>query len=291
MKLVPGQYLNDDLSIPRDFKLEQGDFITLNLRALNLNENELADLFNVTKIALNHWINNTRKISMDKIAVLCNLFGITIDQYYDRDFNNDFHYEDFYGLSLYKNENNFKELSHHHLLYLFEKLNETCGLIECFVRGYVLLDGDYEIYVDCDELSYYCQTLDIDVVYTTKTEKIIKKSIKYDELLYIDKILKDNWGENAYKYIYATPNEKYKRLVMLSENHSFLKDYITKNDNKDDLLKLWIEMKKENNNYDKKYMMIKTLLANNAKLDNEKDMLKLCLYIFENEINYEGGKY
>ena len=75
---------------------------------------------------------------------------------------------------------------------------------------------------------------------------------------------------------------------MLSENIKFLKEYISKNDCKDELLKLWCDLKQEDDAYDVDSLMAKTLISNGAILNDIKTTFNLCCKIFENDL--KGGK-
>ena len=208
MKINPGKYLDENFEVPKGFILPQWDFIEMNLNAINMKEDELINLFDVSKTALNHW-KNGGNISIDKIAVLCELFGITIDQYYERDFNDDYELDDFHGLSKYKDLSNCKEYTYNDLYRLFDKLNEFMLYTKFFALGYISLDKDdddlddvdedyYKHYISFDEVDYFCQTLDMNISYDTnggKTKKI--EHITYKELCKVADELKKDWGEDS----------------------------------------------------------------------------------------------
>ena len=55
-------------------------------------------MFDITPTALRQWKTGEREISKDKLIVLCNMFGVTIDQMLERDFSDDYMMEDFHRL-------------------------------------------------------------------------------------------------------------------------------------------------------------------------------------------------
>ena len=318
MKLVPGTYF-DEMDDP-DFKLPVWTFIEMNLKALHKDEAFLVDLFGVTKQEFSNWKKDNRNIPIAKIAVLCGLFGITIDQFYDRDFNDDLQYEDLYGLSEYKNIDNCKQLSYSKLSYLFRVLPEAECTVQCFSlgrfpKGFFVENNDpYSVsspedfsyiqmgYIYGSDVEYYCQALDLDVLYDDKSGKKTQiRSITFSELKEISKILKSDWGEDSHKHITVDHSGRYEKLLMLSENHSFLKDYLRENlkeytgryEYMNGLLELWISLRQENPSYDVRGLMAKTLLASGAtllksgKVDKDR-LIQLCRDLFESDI--ENGK-
>ena len=299
MKIIPGENLNENFEAQKGFVPRQWDFIKMNLNALKMKEDELVSLFDVSKTALDHW-KKDGNISIDKIAVLCELFGISIDQYYERDFNDDHELDDFLGLSKYKDLSNCKQYTYEDLYWLFDKLNEFMFYTNFFALGYIPLDKDendpedvdenfYRHYIDPDEVDYFCQTLDMNVSYDTKDGKSKNiNSVTYKELRKVADELKKDWGDDSFNHISATPSAKYKKIVMLSENIKFLKEYIFKNDCKDELLKLWCDLKQEDDSYDVDSLMAKTLISNGAILNDIKTTFNLCCKIFENDL--KGGK-
>ena len=56
------------------------NYIDKNLKLQNIDEKYLLELFNITPKALFNWKNGSANISQDKLAILCNLFGVTIDE-------------------------------------------------------------------------------------------------------------------------------------------------------------------------------------------------------------------
>ena len=291
MKLIPVEYFEES----ENCILPQWVFIKMNLDVLKMKEDELINLFGVSKTALYHW-KNGKNISINKIAVLCELFGITIDQYYERDFNDDYGYDDMLGLSKYKNLSNCKQFTYNDLNYLFNKLEEFKHYVTFFALEYIPVNRNenstqnadkdfYRYYIDSDEVDYFCKTLDMNVTYDRKdgdTKKL--KSITYKELCEIADELRRDWGDDSYTHISATPSDKYKKVVMLSENTKFLEEYITKNNCKNELLQLWCKLKNKNASYDYNSLMAKMLITSGAMLDNAHLTLDLCKKIFERDI-------
>lgn len=301
MKLVPGKFLDDNLQAPENFVLPIWDFIEMNLNALKIDEQELVYLFDVSKQALENWKNESRNMTIDKIAVLCEMFGITLDQFVDRDTNDDFQLDDFIGLSRFKNVEDCKKLKFKDLYNLFDSLNEATFYFEYFALGYIPFDKSpddppnvdedfYRHYVSADFVEYYCQTLDINVKYDTKEGKeIFVESVTYDELCKITDIISKDWGDKSFEHITATPNKKYKVMMMKSENHKYLKHHIKDlyDRYKNELLEIWKELKEEDDSYDKNSMMAKILITSGARLGTNEEMQELCMNIFKSDISEE----
>lgn len=302
MKIIPGKYFNEHLVAPKGFVLPQWDFIEMNLNALKMKEDELVSLFDVSKTALDHW-KNGGNISIDKVAVLCELFGVSLDQYYERDFNDDHELDDFLGLSQFKYLSNYKNYTYNDLNYLFYRLNDFAFYAEFFALGYIPLDKSendpenvdedfYKHHINPNMVDYFCQTLDMNISYDIKDGNIKKiEHITYKELCNVADELRKDWGDESFNHISASPSEKYKRVVMLSENIKFLKEYISKNDCKDELIKMWCDLKQENESYDECSLMAKTLISNGAILNDIETTFQLCNNIFKNDIKkVEVGK-
>lgn len=302
MRLIPYKYIDKNFQTLDNFILPQWEFVEMNLKAVKMKEEDLIGLFDISKTAIQHW-KKGGNISIDKIAVLCELFGITIDQYFDRDFNDEHEFDDFYGLSKYRDLSNCKNYSYQELNWLFDKLNEFMFYIEYFALGYIPLEKNecdppnvdedfYKHYIDSTEVDYYCQTLEMNVSYDTKDGKTKKiESITYKELRLIAAELKSDWGDDSFNHIHATPHDKYKKILMLSENTRFLRNYIEKNPCKDELLKLWVSLKQKDESYDKNSLMSKVLISNGAMLDDVESTFNLCNQIFKSDIkNMEVSK-
>ena len=66
------------------------NYIDKSLKLQNIDEKYLLKLFDITPKALFNWKNGTANISQDKLAVLCSLFGVTIDEMLEGKFNEDY---------------------------------------------------------------------------------------------------------------------------------------------------------------------------------------------------------
>lgn len=60
------------------------NYIESNLKAKNIDDKYLIQLFNITPRTLSHWKNGTRDISQDKLAILSFMLGISIDEMLER---------------------------------------------------------------------------------------------------------------------------------------------------------------------------------------------------------------
>ena len=288
-----------------DFDDPRWEFIEINLCALGLDESFLVDLFDITKTAIKHWKTGQTSIGIDKIPVLCELFGITVDQYYDGDSNNELHYNDFYHLSCFKDATSFTQFNFMALSTLFDCLNQATMEIECFPLGYIPVieenGEESEEYFDLDDVEYFCQVLDINISYDTADGKHYEvESIKFDELCSISEVVKADWGQLSYKHIHAEYSKKYLRILLLSENDTFLRCFASDNEYeaneiKYELLELWTSLKKEMPEYDSNYMMAKTLLFCGATYlsedgPDEKRTLQLCKEIIRHDIAEQNSK-
>lgn len=198
------------------------------LYAQKIDDKYLIELFDVTPTTLEHWKNGTRKISIDKKVILANLFGITMNQFINREENDGFQLDDFYGLTRYGKIDNYKELSTNDLRWLFEKIVETECSIEYFPIGYIPLQHDdsdpvvadedfYRHYIGYDEVEYSLQTLKINVTYEFKdgTKKTIK-NISFNELKEMSKKMRSNWSDEAPNHIHANSDDVYYDVLMLN---------------------------------------------------------------------------
>lgn len=295
MKLIPGKYFKNDFDLGDDFILPLWDYIEINLENLNISEKDLVELFDITPSALSNWKNGSKQISQDKLVILASMFGVTIDEFLEREINDDYQYEKFYGLNSYSDKKRYKSFTKYDLDWLFEKINEAVAYIEYSPLGYIPpSENPYEpiLYISYDEIEYYCQSLDINIRYSTKEKENIEiKSITYEELQNVDKELRASWKEEAYKHIFAKADDKYKDLILLSENHEFLTEYINDNHKyKNEYLSIWQRLKANDSNYDKNNIMAKVLLANDAMVlvDGEEaltETLELYKQIIKNDIN------
>ncbi|MBE6138050.1 MAG: helix-turn-helix transcriptional regulator [Erysipelotrichaceae bacterium] len=305
MKLIPGKYIKNDkngnlIGPGDDFILPLWDYIEMNLHNLNISEKDLVELFDITPSALSNWKNGSKQISQDKLVILASMFGVTIDEFLEREINDDYQYEYFYGLNSYSNKKQYKYFTKHDLDWLFEKINEAEVYIEYYPLGYIPLTKDPDdpidfpdkSYIGSDEIKYYCQSLDINIRYSTKEKENIEiKSITFEKLLNVVKELRASWKEEAYKHIFAKADDKYKDLVLLSENNEFLTKYINDNPEcKNEYLSIWQRLKENDSSYDKNNIMAKVLLANDAMVlvdgeESSTETVKLYKQIIKNDIN------
>lgn len=66
------------------------NYIDKSLKLQNIDEKYLIKLFDVTPKAFDNWKKGIRTFSLDKIAVLCSLFGVTIDEMLEGKYNEDY---------------------------------------------------------------------------------------------------------------------------------------------------------------------------------------------------------
>lgn len=294
MNFSQGTTLNDEFEendVEIEVEVTQWDYIKENLDMVHMNENDLIDLFGITVAALEHWKKGKRNISLDKIAVLCQLFGITIDEFFEKGFSEENFYERFFGLYKVKGLDDYKKISNFELEWLFERLKEASYGITYFSYADAPIEKDYPY--PPKEIEYYCQTLDIDVTYDLRNqEKKTISSITYKELCDVTEWLKKDWGDEAPDHISVQPSKKYQEVLLLSEKYEYLIQYIKENNEKNELLQLWEELKSREKSYDKKCMMARVLLSAGAVFynGNEVDMdktMQLCKKIFKIDTSKE----
>ncbi len=300
MQLFPGGCFDWETgTLKENAKFPTWKYIEMNLKAQKISDKELIDLFDITPTALRQWKTGEREISKDKLIVLCNMFGVTIDQMLERDFSDDYMMEDFYGLSKFNDKADPKGFTESDFYDLFESLNRATFEIEYFALGYIPLEPDEdpnspdEAYIGCGEVEYYCRSLDIDVTYDLSDgEKASAKSINYSELCKIADLLTSLWGNESYKHIIATPNQKYDIMLLKSENAKALINHLKEYKNVTQVLfKLWQTLKDENPSYDKDYIMAKVLLSDGAYFtkDNKQDM-EATLHLFRHIASIDAKK-
>lgn len=291
MQLANNQFLEridsddcdtDEQDVPR---LPLWDYIRVSLNIIGIKREYLLDLFDITPATLCHWEKGERQISQDKIVVLANLFGVTIDQFIEREINDDYFYE---NLMKIQNIKNPKELSYSELHSLFMYLAEAETSIEHYALGYIPTnheewDPDPEgdrIYIDLTMLDYFCKSLELNVEYDLKNgEKLTISNISFDQVCSISDQLTDDWGENAPDHIRSHYSKKYDELLLLSENTEFLEYLIGYW--KLDLnyyLMIWIDLKEKDAGFDKENKMAKILLSHDAQVlfENKPNKEKTC---------------
>lgn len=291
MKYLPIKYTEIARKDPF-FKLSEWEFIKMNLNVLNFDEDELINVFGISKSELSNWKTEHRNIPISKIAVLCSMFDITIDQYLDRDSSFDEYFRH-KRLSLFRDSEYWKKTNINEIVYLFDQLQDACWTMDSYVRGYYDVNDKKGTPFDAfDDLKFSCLALDMDVTFDYENcNEMTVSTISYKELCEIVEKLKLDWGEAAQDHFFAWPSDKYIHSLLLTEN---LK-YIEKFDNfglytQGELLEAWAEIKNDNPSFDKDYRIAKQLLANGASLDsyddpNKAKTLELCLEIMRHDTN------
>ena len=109
------------------------NYIDKSLKLQNIDEKYLQELFDVTPKALENWKKGIRVFPLDKLAILCSLFGVTFDEMLEGKFNED--YDDKVNYALNDIEDIKIELKEHpekanDFLYIWMKCKE--------------LDSDYD---------------------------------------------------------------------------------------------------------------------------------------------------
>lgn len=66
------------------------NYIDKSLKLQNIDEKYLIQLFDVTPKALDNWKKGIRTFPLDKLVILCNLFGVTIDEMLEGKYNEDY---------------------------------------------------------------------------------------------------------------------------------------------------------------------------------------------------------
>lgn len=293
MQIFPGGSFDwEKWQLKSNFTFSIWTYIEMNLKFQKINEKDLIDLFDITPSALQQWKTGKREISQDKLVVLCNMFGVTIDQMLERDFSDDYAMEDMFRLSKFDGKVDPKEFTEGDFESLFEDINRAMFEIEYFALGYIPFEPDPDDenpdapdreYIGGDEVEYYCNSLDIDVTYDLSDgKKVTVNSINYAELCKVADLLKSLWGDESYNHIDSKPNKKYDVMLLKSENAKALKSHIEQYGHKtNSLFELWRSLKDEDSNYDMDFLMGKVLLANGACLSkNAKPDLEGTIELF-----------
>ena len=103
------------------------NYIDKSLKLQNIDEKYLQELFDVTPKALENWKKGIRVFPLDKLAILCSLFGVTIDEMLEGKYNED--YDDRVNYALNDIEDIKIELKEHpekvnDFLYMWMKCKE-----------------------------------------------------------------------------------------------------------------------------------------------------------------------
>lgn len=128
------------------------NYIDKSLKLQNIDEKYLIKLFDVTPKALDNWKKGIRTFSLDKIAVLCSLFGVTIDEMLEGKYNED--YDDRVNYVLNDIEDIKIELKEHpekvnDYLYIWMKCKELdSDYDKDNILGKFLLSNDAMVLVD-----------------------------------------------------------------------------------------------------------------------------------------------
>lgn len=141
MQIFPGGSFDwEKWQLKSNFTFSIWTYIEMNLKFQKINEKDLIDLFDITPSALQQWKTGKREISQDKLVVLCNMFGVTIDQMLERDFSDDYAMEDMFRLSKFDGKIDSKEFTEGDFESLFENINRAMFEIEYFALGYIPFD-------------------------------------------------------------------------------------------------------------------------------------------------------
>lgn len=131
------------------------NYIDKSLKLQNIDEKYLQELFDVTPKALENWKKGIRVFPLDKLAILCILFGVTIDEMLEGKYNED--YDDRVNYALNDIEDIKIELKEHpekanDFLYMWMKCKELdSDYDKDNLIGKFLLSNDAMVVVDGKE--------------------------------------------------------------------------------------------------------------------------------------------
>ena len=268
MKYTLNDYLNNK-------EYNQWQFIDLCLAEKNMSIDDLKDLFGVTSTSISNW-KAGGPISRDKQIYLARLFGITLDQFYNKESSDRLCNKVVYGLDYIVDPKNYKGLSSIKL----DRLYEAEASIKAFINYF--MNDELNDFISIDEFDYICHHLKVNYEYDLK-DKTIKGDcyLNYDILNNIKQELIEAWDnkEIADKFRFSTidlteimlRSENIKYIVITVEDDVFNYEHNTlpiKHDPKLYLDKYKL-IKKNVKNFDLSGNVLKALIAAGAIFWND----------------------
>lgn len=233
------------------------DYISASLSIMNISKAELCDLLSITKTSLYNWEKRGSGLTKDKIVFLCNLFRVSLDEFYQRILSSEMIYEAVYKLDKILMNNNFKSLAYSDLKILFEdSIPYAKRLIEGHANGYFIRDnGEKDILDEKDqkelvapdgEIDYFCHKLKLGLILDPNDENEIFCIEDSESLQKINPIIK-----HSKHYFKCVTTYDYDEILLLSENILYISDYINKGfTNANELINLYELLRNKYRSFD-----------------------------------------
>ncbi len=257
-------YSLNDYFNNRDYKL--WDYIEFNLYQKGIKIDDLKDIFDVSSTTIANW-KKGESISREKKVFLAKMFGVSLDQFYDRvDSNiNDW----FYRLGIIDDPKRHKNLRDRDLDIMFEAAAKIGWYIE-----QVLDNKEPYNEVTPNEFDYFCQHLQVSYEYELIDKKVPGESyLNSNILVNINEELKKSWGNNAdlkQKLHYKTRDLI--EILLRSESIKYISKFVSSDveNTKYNKLPVYLNPKK----YLERYSNIKSKLKD---FDENGDVLKALI--------------
>lgn len=233
------------------------NYISASLSIMNISKAELCNLLNITKTSLYNWEKRGSGLTKDKIVFLCNLFRVSLDEFYQGILSSEMIYEGVYKLDKILVNNDFKGLAYSDLKILFEdSIPYAKHLIEGYANGYFTRDnGEKDILDEEDrkefvapdgEIDYFCHKLKLGLILEPNDESDVFCIEDAESLQKINPILK-----HLKHYVKCVTTYDYDEILLLSENILYISDYIDKGfTNANKLINLYELVRKKYRSFD-----------------------------------------
>ncbi len=273
-------------------KYSELDYIKRLLQFKNLTFVDLKDLFGVSATSVTNWKNGKIDFSYDKKIYLSRLFGVTLDEYYNREVPYEILNQMFYNLESLLNEKEYKKLTKTDLDLLFE--------LEVKYKLYiarVLKDEKTSDVLDCDVFDYICSNFKVSCSYLLKGMSTWEKNSNYltnNRLEEIRDELIKSWGNDNIEAMFKSESIDLIEIMYKSENIKYISNFIFEDSLKDEnekylkefeYLEKYVKIKENHKDFDIDSTVLKTILAEgvtfvtNGKKDYEKTYKYLMKFI------------
>lgn len=261
---------------------------------------DLGKFFGVTKQRIADWKKGA-PISKEKKIFLAKFFGVTLDEFYNKEFSHEYFRKLIYNLEYMLDEKNYKRLTYDDIQnILFDAYIKCTSTIE------MILNEDFEKdFVSKREFNWFCQKLQVSYSYEINDSIINGTSyLDFDTLIQIKKELKECYGNINLleKFHYKTidlieiilRSEEIKAISEFAYNDVFY----TQNHSKDPDAPIYLDPKKYMDKYvylkeqykdfDLDGEVLKTLIAEGIIfwIDDKPDYEKTFNYL-KNSIRHE----
>ena len=275
-------YTLDDLENEREYT--EWNFIEFCLWKKDMKIEDLKDIFDVTPQAIDKW-KKGEPIAREKKVFLAKFFGVTLDQFYEKETADGYMNKWCYDLSYIVDSKNYKELTERDLELLLEADAKMGWFAEIVLDGQKI-DGT----VTPGEFDYFCQHLQVSYDYELKdSEKVYSQEyLDFKKLIQIKKELHNSWGDIDLNNKFHYHTRDLIDIILRSENIKFIRKFVDRdvyNTNHNELpvyfkpnlyLDKYASLKKTFDDFDSHGIVLQTLIAEdivfwtNDKPDYEK---------------------